>query len=131
MRVPFILMTSVIMLHAGHALADERALQQALAKAQMMLKQAAAEKLAADQELAKVKSWTGGGLHAETNPGDNMPPECTLVLKLDGTSWTQAFPEDKPGEYECDPSWVVEISGRVVDNAQLNDDRISTKYLKQ
>ena len=56
MRVPFILMTSVIMLHAGHALADERALQQALAKAQMMLKQAAAEKLAADQELAKVKT---------------------------------------------------------------------------
>jgi ABC-type branched-subunit amino acid transport system substrate-binding protein len=81
-------------------------------------------------ELAKVTSWTGGGLHAETNPGENMPPECTLVLKLDGTEWTQAYPADKPGEYECDPSWVVEISGRVVDSAELNDERISTKYLK-
>lgn len=37
------------------AMADERALQQALAKAQFMLKQATAEKLAAEQALAALK----------------------------------------------------------------------------
>jgi multidrug efflux pump subunit AcrA (membrane-fusion protein) len=46
---------SAVFLHAGHAVADERALQQALAKAQVMLKQTSAEKLAAEQELTKLK----------------------------------------------------------------------------
>ena len=58
-----------------------------------------------------------------------MPPECTLVLKLDGTKWTQAFPA-QAGEYECDRESVVKITGRVVDQAELGPDRKSTKYTK-
>lgn len=41
------------------AMADERALQQALAKAQFMLKQVTAEKVAAQQELAELKETFG------------------------------------------------------------------------
>ena len=78
-------------------------------------------------ELAGVTSWDGGGLHAETNPGENMPPECNMILKLDGTTWVQAYPEEV-GEMECDPDGTVPLTGRVVDQAELDENRISTKY---
>lgn len=78
-------------------------------------------------ELSQVTSWTGGGLHQETNPGGNLPPECFMILKLDGTSWVQAHPEEL-GEFVCNPDGSVELSGRVVDQAELDENRVSTKY---
>ena len=78
-------------------------------------------------ELSGITSWDGGGLHAETNPGGNMPPECGMLLKLDGTSWVQAYPEEE-GEMDCDPDGTVQLTGRVVDQAELDENRISTKY---
>ncbi|HET6953785.1 MAG TPA: ABC transporter substrate-binding protein [Acidimicrobiales bacterium] len=79
-------------------------------------------------ELSKITSWDGGGLHPEANPGENLPPECQLVVKLDGTEWVQVAPEE-PGEFTCDPDGVVELSGPVVDQAELDENRISTVYL--
>jgi hypothetical protein len=79
-------------------------------------------------ELSQITSWTGGGLHQETNPGENMPPECFMILKLDGTSWVQAHPEEQ-GEFVCNPDSNVELTGRVVDQAELDENRVSTKYL--
>jgi DNA repair exonuclease SbcCD ATPase subunit len=55
MRVHSLILMSAVFLHAGHVVADERALQQALAKAQVMLKQTSAEKSALEQELTKLK----------------------------------------------------------------------------
>ena len=81
------------------------------------------------EELSKVHSWDAGGLHVETDPGANLPPECGMLLKLEGTKWVQAAPEAK-GEFDCDPSYVVDITGRVVDQADLGPDRVSTKYKK-
>ncbi|HYZ99651.1 MAG TPA: ABC transporter substrate-binding protein [Acidimicrobiales bacterium] len=78
-------------------------------------------------ELSQITSWTGGGMHAEANPGENLPPECAMTLKLDGTSWVQAFPEEE-GEFACDPDSPVELTGRVVDQAELNEDRVSTAF---
>ena len=78
-------------------------------------------------ELAKIKKWDGGGLHAETNPGDNLPPECSLLLKLDGTTWTQVVPRQE-GEFDCNPDGAFKLSGRVVDQAKLNADRVSTRF---
>ena len=78
-------------------------------------------------ELSGITSWDGGGLHVETNPGGNMPPECGMLLKLDGTSWVQAYPEEE-GEMVCDPEGTVPLTGRVVDQAELDENRISTKY---
>jgi len=79
------------------------------------------------EELSGVTSWDGGGMHAETNPGGNMPPECSMVLKLDGTSWVQVSPEEE-GEMVCNPDGVVALSGRVVDQAQLDENRIATAF---
>ena len=77
-------------------------------------------------ELSAVKSWTGGGLHAESNPGDNEPPNCSLLVAVKGGTYEQVAPAT-PGEFYCadeplttDPStWGVE----------LNEDRIATTYL--
>jgi Periplasmic binding protein len=79
-------------------------------------------------ELTGITSWDGGGLHAETNPGENLPPECSMLLKLDGTSWVQAYPEEV-GEMECDPEGNVELTGRVVDQAELDENRVSTRFM--
>ena len=79
------------------------------------------------EELSQVDSWTGGGMHAETNPGENLPPECSMVLKLDGNDFVQVSPEEQ-GEFACSPDHVQNVTGRVVEQAELGDDRVSTKY---
>ncbi len=79
------------------------------------------------EQLSHVDSWTGGGMHAETNPAENLPPECSMVLKMDGGDFVQASPEEQ-GEFACSSDYVQEVSGRVVEQAQLGDDRVSTKY---
>ena len=81
-------------------------------------------------ELAKVTEWTGGGLHAETNPAKNEPPACNVLLKLEGTTFTRVAPEE-PGTFDCDPKFAAKISGPVVDKAQLGPDRISQKYIRK
>ena len=81
-------------------------------------------------QLSQITSWTGGGLHAESNPGGNMPPECAMLLKLDGTKWVQASPEEE-GEFACNPDAAIELTGRVVDQAELDDNRVSTKFQPQ
>jgi len=43
---------------------------------------------------AAVTDWTGGGLHAATNPGANEPPECTLVLLVEGGAFTRHLPDE-------------------------------------
>jgi hypothetical protein len=78
-------------------------------------------------ELSQVTSWTGGGMHAESNPAENMPPECAMLLHLEGTEFVQAYPEEQ-GEFACQDDYTQPVSGRVVDQAELDNDRISTKY---
>ncbi len=74
-------------------------------------------------ELAKVTSWTGGGLHAETNPVSNKPPDCGLVLKMNGTAYERYYPEEV-ATYDCDPSYVVQVTGAIVDGANLDANRV-------
>jgi ABC-type branched-subunit amino acid transport system substrate-binding protein len=80
-------------------------------------------------ELSTVSSWTGGGLHAEANPAANMPPGCTMVLRMQGTGYVQALPEER-GEFACDPSYVAPVSPEVqaVVDAQLGPDRVSQAF---
>jgi hypothetical protein len=52
-----------------------------------------------------------------------MPPDCGLVLKLSGTSYTRYYPEDV-ASYDCDPSYVVGHRA-VVDQAHLDANRVS------
>jgi ABC-type branched-subunit amino acid transport system substrate-binding protein len=75
-------------------------------------------------EIRKITKWTGGGLHAETNPGANLPPKCGVTLKLEGTKWVRFDPKE-PGKLDCSDDYVVKVTGPVVDQAKLDKDRIS------
>ncbi|WP_425528676.1 ABC transporter substrate-binding protein [Rhodococcus maanshanensis] len=78
-------------------------------------------------ELADIHEWDGGGLHAPTDPGKNMPAECGLTVSLKGAEYTQAYPADK-GEFECAAEYVVKTDPSTW-GTDLGPDRISTKFL--
>jgi ABC-type branched-subunit amino acid transport system substrate-binding protein len=81
--------------------------------------------------LTKVTEWTAGGLHAETNPGGNLGPECGMLVKLQGTKYVRFAPE-RVNTFDCSPGDNVEIprTERVVAQAHLGPDRISTTFGK-
>lgn len=81
------------------------------------------------EEISNVHEWTGGGLHASSDPGGNMPSECGLLVQLKGSEWKQIAPASA-GEFSCDPANVVEIDPGL-SGVKLNEDRISTAFLKQ
>ena len=79
-------------------------------------------------ELAKITSWTGGGLHAETNPAKNIPPDCVMVLQMQGTKYVQAMPTTQ-GEFACNPAYVSKVTGiPALEAAKLDANRKSTAY---
>jgi ABC-type branched-subunit amino acid transport system substrate-binding protein len=80
-------------------------------------------------EIKKIDKWTGGGLHAPVNPASNKPPECGITIKLEGNKFVRFDPKAE-GQYDCNPDYVKQVTGPVVDRVQLNADRVSTKYLK-
>jgi ABC-type branched-subunit amino acid transport system substrate-binding protein len=77
--------------------------------------------------LAKVSSWTGGGLNASGNPAKNIPPNCGLLMKLDGTKWVQAYPK-KLGTFGCSSKYVVPDSGASIIGTTLNAQGYATQY---
>jgi ABC-type branched-subunit amino acid transport system substrate-binding protein len=80
-------------------------------------------------ELGKITEWTGGGLHAKTNPAENLPPDCVMVLQMQNTEYKQVLPEEQ-GTFACDPKYASKVSPSVeaVAAAKLNADRVSTVY---
>jgi hypothetical protein len=79
------------------------------------------------EQIATIDGWTGGGLHAPTNPSSNLPPECGLVVKMQGGTYERFDPKE-PGQYDCDPDYVRPVTGEIVDRVQLDSNRVSTKY---
>ena len=77
--------------------------------------------------LSKVHTWTGGGLHAPTDPGNNMPPKCGMLLKLTGTTFSQVYPKTT-GQFDCNDKYLFKIS-QAHWGTTLNDKRMSTKFL--
>lgn len=78
-------------------------------------------------ELSQVHEWDGGGLHAVTDPGNNMPATCGLVVKLTGSEYSQAFPAEV-GSFKCDDRYRVATDPSTW-GTELGPDRIATKYL--
>jgi ABC-type branched-subunit amino acid transport system substrate-binding protein len=80
------------------------------------------------EKLKAIHSWTGGGLHADMDPGGNLPAPCGLVLKMEGTKFIQWDPATE-NEFACDPSYLVKVDPPVEAQAALNlgPDRITTK----
>ena len=67
-------------------------------------------------EGLKIHSWTGGGLHTETDPGSNRPPSCGIMMTVKDGRWQRLYPElgsadDNGGGWHCDDPGTVEIEG--------------------
>jgi ABC-type branched-subunit amino acid transport system substrate-binding protein len=78
--------------------------------------------------LSETHSWTGHGMHAETDPGGNHPTACSILIKMQGTKYVRVAPA-KAGTYECDPSWVAKVSGvPALAAAKLDANRISQQF---
>jgi hypothetical protein len=80
------------------------------------------------EQIGTIDGWTGGGLHAPTNPGANEPPECGITVKMEGGTYVRFDPKEA-GEFDCDPAYIRPVSGEIVDRVQLDANRVSTKYL--
>ena len=46
------------------------------------------------QHAAETTEWTGGGLHAPTDPSSNSPTECFLLLQVQDGAFVRYHPEE-------------------------------------
>jgi len=79
--------------------------------------------------MGKVHSWTGLGMHAQTDPGSNLPPQCGILLELKGTKYIRVAPT-KPDTFDCDPNSVVDVDTPAVKQAMLDSNRIAHQFQK-
>jgi ABC-type branched-subunit amino acid transport system substrate-binding protein len=77
--------------------------------------------------LEKVTEWDAGGLHSTANPGQNESTHCAMTLRMQGTTYQQWAP-DTPGEFQCDDSYLVDITTPASEQAKLDGNRRSTVY---
>ncbi len=71
-------------------------------------------------KLYQVHEWTGGGLHAPTDPGGNNVSQCGNVLKMETTTWTHWSPADEM--FGCDPKYRAEVEPPLAAETALNLD---------
>jgi ABC-type branched-subunit amino acid transport system substrate-binding protein len=76
--------------------------------------------------LSQVHSWTGGGLHAPSNPGSNLPATCGMLLKLTNTTWSQFYPKT-PGQFDCSSQYLFKEPPSAW-GTTLNSQRLATKF---
>ena len=75
---------------------------------------------------AEVSEWTGGGLHAPSNPGANEPSPCYQIIVVENGAFARHYPTRNPSAEEralipsveitqdgwaCDPSTLLELEG--------------------
>lgn len=59
-------------------------------------------------ELKKIKKWDGGGLHLETNPGDNAVSTCFMYDVVKEGKFERLQPK-KATEFDCDEDYAYEL----------------------
>jgi ABC-type branched-subunit amino acid transport system substrate-binding protein len=61
----------------------------------------------------KIDSWDGGGLHATSSPGKNLPPSCSMIVVAKGGKFERFEPKSKTndGGFHCDENLTVKIEG--------------------
>lgn len=78
--------------------------------------------------LKATDTWTGHGLHAETDPGGNHPSRCNIILHLVGGVYERVLPT-KPGTYQCDDGWIAAVGPTpAVVAALLDENRTSQQF---
>ncbi|MBV9952386.1 MAG: ABC transporter substrate-binding protein, partial [Acidimicrobiia bacterium] len=69
-----------------------------------------------------VSDWTGGGIHAKTDPKSNDATECTTMLEATSTGFE--VPKDfktTDGFFACDPKYVAHLTGNYGKGTTLAD----------
>jgi hypothetical protein len=59
----------------------------------------------------KVTEWTGGGLHAKTNPNSGKAGECFLLEKATPSGFETVDVQANDGVFNCNPKNVVVLKG--------------------
>ncbi len=61
------------------------------------------------EQFGSFTEWTGGGLHAPTNPAENLPTPCFLVLEMtpDAFVYDEALTAPTDGLFNCDDANLV------------------------
>ena len=77
-------------------------------------------------QIATIDDWTGGGLHAPSDPASNRNPGCEIHMRFEGTSYVREDPAES-GTFDCEDN-VGDVTGSIVDRAQLDENRVSTLY---
>jgi hypothetical protein len=77
--------------------------------------------------LARTHSWTGHGLHVETDPGRNQAPTCGVLLQLEGTKFVRVAPPGA-GRFDCDPRTKITVDTPAVRAAKLDANGISREF---
>jgi hypothetical protein len=70
----------------------------------------------------KIHSWTGGGLHATTDPGRNAPVGCYAIMRATPKGFvrmTDVAPNR--GIYNCSPKNVYRLTGTEAETTTLAD----------
>jgi ABC-type branched-subunit amino acid transport system substrate-binding protein len=63
------------------------------------------------EQAGSVTEWTGGGLHAPTNPGASEPTQCFVTLDLDGDHYVvnEELTQPTDGIFNCSEDNVVDV----------------------
>lgn len=74
------------------------------------------------ENAQSVKDWTGGGLHAPSNPSEGLPPECATISEATPEGFQVATDfEPTDGLFDCNPDNVAETTGDYGTGAKLED----------
>jgi ABC-type branched-subunit amino acid transport system substrate-binding protein len=71
------------------------------------------------EELSNVHEWDGGGLQGPSDPGNNEPAPCFIIMKVEDGGFVREYPkqDEDPDVYrdgngfDCSPDNVVELRG--------------------
>jgi hypothetical protein len=74
------------------------------------------------ENAQSVEDWTGGGLHAASNPAEALPPECATLSEATPEGFQVATDfEPTEGLFDCNPDNVGETTGDYGTGAKLED----------
>jgi hypothetical protein len=77
--------------------------------------------------IGQIHSWTGHGLHAETDPGNNDAGTCAMLLELTGDHYEQVVP-DEPGTFSCTDGSNVTVVTPENQAAMLDANRVARQF---
>jgi hypothetical protein len=80
------------------------------------------------EQAAAQDDWTAGGLHVPTDPGGTEPPECGLLLAVEGESFVRRWPEiggegDDLDGFSCPEDSVVDVDISDLGEGNVDPDR--------